>query len=327
MRFSRRRLLQLATALAAIGAKAQSASPQDYPARPVRIVVGFPPGGLTDITARLIGRRLSDRLGQPFVVENLPGSATNIATREVIRAAPDGYTLLLATATNTINATVYRNLGFDFIRDVAPIVGILEAAFVMEVNPSFPAKTIPEFIAYAKANPGRINYGSGGIGAPNHVAGELFKMMAGIEMVHIPYRGSTAGALADLMGGRVQVLFDPVLSSVEYIKAGKLHALAVTTSGRSEALPDVPTIGEYLPGFEVAAWHGLVAPRNTPPKIIATLNEQVDVILADHELRLQLAKLGAKVLPPGSAGDLSALIAQDTERWAKVAKFAGITAE
>jgi tripartite-type tricarboxylate transporter receptor subunit TctC len=293
----------------------------------VRIIVGFPPGGLTDVAARLIGQPLSERLGQQFIVENRPGAATNVATEGLIHAPAEGYTLLMATATNAINASVYDRLSFNFIRDVAPIAGILEASLVMEVHPSFPAKTVPEFIAYAKANPSKINYGSAGIGSPNHVAGELFKMMAGIDMVHVPYRGSTAGALSDLIGDRVQVLFDPVLSSVEYVKGGRLKALAVTTARPVEALPGIPTVGEFLPGFEVSAWHGVVAPRGTPPAIIDRLNREVSAVLADPKLRTKLGSLGTAVLAPSSPSEFGKLIAADTAKWAKVVKFAGIRAE
>ena len=321
---SRRRFLQSSGAILAAPAGPRFAWAQNYPTKPVRIVVGFPPGGLTDVVARLIGQSLSDRLGQQFVVENRSGAATNLATGEVIRAAADGYTLLMATATNAINATVYEKLNFNFICDIAPIVGIIDAALVMEVNPSFPAKTVPEFIAYAKSNPGKINYASAGIGSPNHVAGELFKMMAGVDMVHVAYRGSTAGALTNLMQGQVQVLFDPVLSSLEYIRAGTLRALAVTTARPSQALPGIPTIGDFLPGFAVSAWHGLVAPKGTPPDIIDALNRQVAAALAEPGLRARFAALGTTVLAPNSPADFGKLIADDTEKWAKVVQFAGI---
>jgi tripartite-type tricarboxylate transporter receptor subunit TctC len=327
MHSSRRRFLQLGTAAIAAPAGSRFARAQNYPTKPVRIIVGFPAGGLTDVVARLIGQPLSERLGQQFIVENRPGAATNVATEEVVRAPADGYTLLMATATNAINTNVYERLNFNFTRDIAPVAGILAAALVMEVHPSFPAKTVPEFIAYAKAKPGEINYGSAGVGSPNHVAGELFKMLAGVDMVHVPYRGSTAGALSDLIGGRVQVLFDPVLSSVEYIRGATLKALAVTTEKRLAALPGIPTVGEFLPGFEVSAWHGLVAPRNTPPEVIDTLNKEAGAALADLRLRTKLADLGTTVLPPRSPSEFGKLIAEDTEKWAKVVKFAAIRAE
>jgi tripartite-type tricarboxylate transporter receptor subunit TctC len=323
----RRQFLQLSTAAIAATAGSRLAWAQTYPTKPVRIIVGFPPGGLTDVVARLIGQPLSERLGQQFIVENRPGAATNVATEEVVHAAADGYTLLMATATNAINASVYDRLNFNFIRDIAPVAGILEAALVMEVSPSFPAKTVPELIAYAKANPGKINYASAGIGSPNHVAGELFKMLAGVDMVHVPYRGSTAGALTDLINGRVQVIFDPVLSSVEHIRVGTLRALAVSTVEPSDALPGVPTVGEFLPGFAVSAWHGLGAPRGTAPEIIDRLNKEVGAALADPNLRARFADLGTTALPPSSPADFGRFIAEDTERWAKVVKFAGIKAE
>jgi tripartite-type tricarboxylate transporter receptor subunit TctC len=298
---------------------------QAYPARPVRIIVGFPAGGLTDITARLIAQWLSDRLGQPFIVENRPGAVTNIATESVVQAPADGYTLLLATALNAINATVYDKLNFNFIRDMAPVASIVDAAFVLEVSPSVPATTVAELIAYAKANPGKLKLASAGVGSPEHVAGELLKMATGVDLLHVPYRGS-APALNDLLGGHVQVIFGPVASSIQYIRAGTLRALAVTKATRSEALPDVPSMAEFLPGFEVSGWQGLAAPRNTPAGVIDMLNKEVNAALTDPKLKARFADLGTTLLP-GSPADFAKLIASDTEKWAKVVSFAGIKAD
>jgi len=321
---ARRRFLKLAAAFA-VAASPRLARAGTYPSQPVRIVAGFPAGGLTDILARLIGKPLAEQLGQPFVVENRPGAATNIATEAVVRAPADGYTLLLATALNSINATVYEHLKFSFMRDMAPIAGIADAAFVLELHPSIPAKTVPEFIAYAKANPGKLGMASGGIGSPEQVAGELFKMLAGVDMLHVPYRGS-APAITDLLGGQVQVYFGPIAPSIDHIKAGKLRALAVTTATRSEALPDLPTIGDFLPGFAMSAWQGLAAPRNTPPDVIEKLNTAVNAALADPQLKTRMAQLGVTPLP-GSSAAFAKLIADDTEKWAKVVRTAGIRAE
>jgi len=287
----------------------------------VRIIVGFPAGGVTDITARVTGQWLSERLGQQFVIENRPGAATNIATEAVIRAPADGYTLLLANATNAINATLYERLNFDFIRDVVPIASIVETPFVMVVNPSFSAKTVPEFIEYAKANPGKLSMASAGSGSAPHVAGELFKMMADINMPHVPYRGD-APAITDLIGGQVQVYFATMGGSIEYIRGGKLRPLAVTTTTRSAALPDIPTMADFLPGYEATAWLGLVAPKNTPAEIAEKLNKEINTALADHRTKARFADLGLTVLP-GSRADFEKLIANDTEKWAKVIKFAG----
>jgi tripartite-type tricarboxylate transporter receptor subunit TctC len=287
----------------------------------VRIIVGFPAGGVTDIIARVTGQWLSERLGQQFVIENRPGAATNIATEAVIRAPADGYTLLLANATNAINATLYERLNFDFIRDVVPIASIVETPFVMVVNPSFSAKTVPEFIEYAKANPGKLSMASAGSGSAPHVAGELFKMMADINMLHVPYRGD-APAITDLIGGQVQVYFATMGGSIEYISGGKLRPLAVTTTTRSAALPDIPTMADFLPGYEATAWLGLVAPKNTPAEIAEKLNKEINTALADPRTKARFAELGLTVLP-GSRAGFEKLIANDTEKWAKVIKFAG----
>jgi tripartite-type tricarboxylate transporter receptor subunit TctC len=308
-----------AVALPAVSSKALA---QTLPTRPVRIVVAAPAGGTADFLARLIGQWVSERLGQPFVIENRPGAGVNVGTEVVAKAAPDGYTFLLVAPGNAINATLYDKLNFNFIRDIAPVAGIVRAANVMEVHPSFPAKTVPEFIAYAKAHPGEINYASAGTGTSLHVAGELFKMMAGIDMVHVPYRG-TAPALTDLLGGQVQLMFDNISTSIEYIRAGKLTALAVNTATRSEMLPDVPTVGEFLPGFEASAFFGIGAPRNTPAEIIDKLNKEINAGLADPKIKTQLAGLGGPILR-GPPADFGKLIAAETEKWAKVIKFAGI---
>jgi tripartite-type tricarboxylate transporter receptor subunit TctC len=325
MKLPRRTFLHLAAGTVALPAVSRIACAQAYPTRPVRIIVGFAAGGVTDLVARLIGQRLSDRLGQQFFVENRPGAGTNIATEAVANAPPDGYTFLLATSANAINATLYEKLNFNFIHDIAPVASIVDAPLVMEVSLSFPAKTVPEFIAYAKANPGKINYASGGIGSPPHATAELFKMMAGVNMTHVPYRGSPP-ALTDMIGGQVQVMFDPTTSSLEYIKAGKVRALAVTTATRSEALPDLPTVGDFLPGFEATALQGLCAPKNTPAAIIDKLNREVNAALADQKIKAQLEDLGLRVLS-GSPADYAKLVAEDTEKWAKVVKFAGIKAD
>jgi tripartite-type tricarboxylate transporter receptor subunit TctC len=321
MRLCRRQFLHLAAGATTLPAVSRIARAQIYPTRPVRIIVGFPAGGVTDITARVTGQWLSERLGQQFVIENRPGAATNIATEAVIRAPADGYTLLLANATNAINATLYERLNFDFIRDVVPIASIVETPFVMVVNPSFSAKTVPEFIEYAKANPGKLSMASAGSGSAPHVAGELFKMMADINMPHVPYRGD-APAITDLIGGQVQVYFATMGGSIEYIRGGKLRPLAVTTTTRSAALPDIPTMADFLPGYEATAWLGLVAPKNTPADIAEKLNEEINTALADPRTKARFAELGLTVLP-GSRADFEKLIANDTEKWAKVIKFAG----
>jgi tripartite-type tricarboxylate transporter receptor subunit TctC len=321
MKLHRRTFLHLAAGAAALPAVSRIARAQAYPSRPVRIVVGFAAGGGVDIVARLIGQWLSERLGQQFVIENRPGAATNIGTEAVVRSPADGYTLLVADASAAINATLYDKLNFNFIRDIAPVAGIIRVANVMEVNPSFPAKTVPEFIDYAKANPGKINFASGGNGAPPHVSGELFKMMTGVDIVHIPYRG-LAPALTDLIGGQVQVMFGTMPPSIEYIRAGKLRALAVTTATRSAALPDIPTVGEFVPGYEASTWYGVGAPKNTPVEVIETLNKEINAAFADPKMKARLADLGG-ILLPGSPADFGKLIADETEKWAKVVKFSG----
>jgi tripartite-type tricarboxylate transporter receptor subunit TctC len=325
MKLPRRQFLHLIAGAAALPAVSRVARAQAYPSRPVRIIVGFAPGGGVDIIARLIGQWLSERLGQPFVIENRLGAGTNIATEAVVRAPPDGYTLLLVNAANAVNATLYDNLSFNFVRDIAPVAGIMAASSVMVVHPSVPAKTVPEFTAYAKANPGKINMGSGGVGSPSHVAGELFKMMAGVSMVHVPYRG-IAPALTDLMAGQLQVYFGALTSSIEYIKAGRLRALAVTTAKRSEALPDLPTVGEFVPGYEASQWYGLGVAKNAPTEIIDRLNKEINVALADPNMKTRLADLGGTVLA-GSPAEFGKLIADETEKWAKVIKSTGIKAE
>ena len=303
------------------------ASPGRKPIRRGRCasIVGFAAGGAPDILARLMGQWLSERLGQPFVIENRPGAGSNIATEAVVRAPPDGYTLLLVSPANAINATLYDKLNFNFIRDIAPVAGIIREPHVMVVNPSVPAKTVPEFIAYAKANPGKLNMASAGNGTAAHVAGELFKMMTGVDMVHVPYRGA-APALTDLLGGQVQVMFAAMPASIEYIRAGKLRALAVTTATRSEALPDIPTVGEFVPGYEASAWFGVGAPKNTPAEIIDKLNKEINAALADPKIKARLADLGGTVLP-GSPADFGKLIADETEKWGKVIRAANIKPE
>jgi tripartite-type tricarboxylate transporter receptor subunit TctC len=324
MKRSRRQFLHLAAVAAALPVVSRIAWAQTYPTRPVRIMVGFPAGGGSDIQARLMGQLLSERLGQPFVIENRPGAGTNIATEAVVKAPPDGYTLLMVNGTNAINATLYDKLNFNFIRDIAPVAGTLRVCNVMVVHPSFPAKTIPEFIAYAKANPGKLNMASGGNGAAGHVSGELFKMMTGVNMVHVPYRGA-APALTELLGGQVQVTFSDS-SSIEYIRAGKLRALAVTTAARSVALPDIPTVGEFVPGYEASNFQGIGAPKNTPAEIVAKLNQEINAALADPKMKARLADLGGEALA-GSPADFGKLIAEETEKWAKVVKFAGLRAD
>jgi tripartite-type tricarboxylate transporter receptor subunit TctC len=324
MKIRRRQFLQFSAAAIAVAASSPVASTQAYPTRPVRIIVGWPAGGGGDIVARLMGQWLSERLGQQFIVENRPGATSNIGTDAVVHAPPDGYTLLLATAANAVNATFYENLNFDFIRDIAAVAGIVDLPLVMEVNPSFPAKTVPQFIAYAEANPGMLSVASPGTGSPNHVASELFKMMTGVNLVHVPYRGD-APAIADLLGEHVQVYFGTLSGSMEHIKAGKLHPLAVTTTKRSEALPDVPAMGDFLPGFEASAWLGLGAPKNTSAEIVDKLNKEINAALVDPRMKARLADLGLTGLP-GSPADFGKLIADDTVKWAKVVKFAGLKA-
>jgi tripartite-type tricarboxylate transporter receptor subunit TctC len=325
MKLPRRKFLRLAAGAAALPAVSRIARAQTYPAQPVRIIVGFGPGGVSDILARLIGQWLSERFGRPFVVENRPGAGTNVATEAVARAPADGYTLLWLTSSNAINATLYEKLNFDFIRDIAPVASIVLVPSVMEVNSEFPAKTVPEFIAYAKANPGKINMGAAGPGSSTHIFGELFKMMAGVDLVPVQYR-SSGPALTDLMAGQVQVMFDPLGSSIEYIRAGRLRALAVTTATRAEALPDVPTVGEFVPGYEASLWQGIGAPKSTPPEIVDRLNKEINAALADPKIKARLADLGSTTLAQ-SPGEFAKLIASDTEKWGKVIRAANIKAE
>jgi tripartite-type tricarboxylate transporter receptor subunit TctC len=318
MNLVRRRFLQLAGAALAAPAAALA---QSYPVRPVHMVVGFAAGGGADIIARLIGQSLSERLGQQIVVDNRPGAGTNISAEVVVRAPPDGYTLLLVNSPAAINTTLYDNLSFDFIRDIAPVASIGRVPLVMVVNPSLPAKTVPEFIAYAKANPGKVNMGSGGNGAPDHMSGELFKTMAGVGILHVPYRG-VAPALADLLGGQIQVIFGTMPGVIAMVRSGQLRALAVTTATRSPELPDVPTIAEFVPGYEASQWYGIGAPRNTPAEVIERLNRETNAALADPKMKARLAELGASVLS-GSPADFGKLIVEETAKWAKVVKLSG----
>ena len=322
MTYPRRRFLHLLAGAAALPVVSRRAWAQAYPARPVRVMVGFAAGGASDIQARLIAQWLSERLNQQFVVENRPGAGGTLATEAAVRAPPDGYTLIWITATSAINATLYDKLNLDFLRDVAAVAGINREPNVMVVHPAFPARTVPEFIAYAKANPRNINMASAGNGNVSHVAGELFKQMTGVDMVHVPYRGG-APALTDLLGGQVQVMFPNALGTVEHIRAGRLRALAVTTAARSPTLPDIPTLGEFVPGYEVSGWFGLGAPKNTPADVIGTLNSAINAALADPRISARLADLGGTVLP-GSPADFGKLIADEIEKWAKVIKAAGI---
>ncbi|HZR67432.1 MAG TPA: tripartite tricarboxylate transporter substrate binding protein [Burkholderiales bacterium] len=322
MTLSRRRFLDLAAGAAALAAAPRLARAQAYPSRPVRILVGFAVGGPNDILARQIGEWLSQRLGQPFVVENRPGAGSNIATEAVVRAPADGYTLLLVGSPNAINATLYDRLGFDFIRDIAPVAGLMRGDLVMVVHPSVPARTLPEFIAYARANPGRLSYGSGGVGGITHITAELFKMMAGVDIVHVPYRG-VAPALTDLLAGQVQVVFTNPGQTVQYIRAGRLRALAITAAKRSSAFPDLPAVGESVPGYEAGSLFGIGAPRNTPADIVEKLNQEIDAALADPAFKARLAKLDGAVLG-GSPADFGKIVAAETDKWGKVIKFAKI---
>src|SRR5262249_30279680 len=325
MKLPRRQFLRLATGAAALPAVSRFAWAPAYPTRPVRIVVGFPPGGGADITARLIGQWLSERLGQPFIIENRPGAGGNMATEAVVRAPADGYTLLLATTPNAVNATLYEKLNFNFVRDVAPVATIYYVPNVMAVHPSFPAKTILEFIAYSQSNPGKVNMGSGGIGAPMHMSGELFKIMAGVDLVHVPYRGA-GPALTDLLAGQVQVSFPTMPSTIEHIRTGKLRALGVTTATRADALPHVPAVAEFVPTYESSTWFGIGAPKNTPAAIVNELNEEINAGLADRKLKARLADLGGTVLA-GSPMDFGKLVADETEKWGKVIRAANIKPE
>ncbi len=325
MKLFRRQFLQLAGAAAAAPALPQFASALDYPTRPVRLLVGFAPGGGTDIMARLVQQALSERLGQQVVVENRPGAGTNIATEAVVDATPDGYTLLAASLANAGNATLYNNLKFNFIRDTTPVAGIALDPFVLEVTPSLPVKTIPELIAYAKANPGKINMGSGGIGSGNQLTGEMFKTMTGVDLVHVPYRGA-GPAMVDLMGGQVQVMFNTMGASLQYVRGGKLRALGVATKTRQAALPDVPTVAEFVPGYEASFWTGVAAPKGTPPEIVDKLNKAVNAALADRVVKGRLAEWGATALA-GSPADFGKFVADETEKWGKVIRTANIKAE
>ena len=318
-------MLLASLAIVASFANVESASAQAFPARPVRIVVGYAPGGVSDVVARLMGQSLSERLGQPFVIENRPGAASNIATEAVVRAPGDGYTLLVVNPANAISATLYDNLKFNFIRDIAPVAGIVRVPNVMVVNPSVPARTVDEFVAYAKANPGTLNYASAGNGTVVHLAGELFDMMTGVAMVHVPYRGS-APALTDMLGGHVQVMFDALPSSIEHVRTGKLRALAVTTAARSPALPDIPTLSDFVPGFEASVWQGIGVPKSTPPLIVEKLNKEINAALADPNMKSRLTDLGAAVFA-GSPADFGKFIADETEKWGKVVKFADMKPE
>ena len=326
MKLSRRKFLYVASGAVALPAISWIARAQTYPTRPVRLIVGFDAGGAADILARLMGQWLSERLGQQFVIENRSGASGSIAAEAVARAPPDGYTLLLLPgSTDIINATLYEKLNFDFIRDIVPVASIIRAPHIMVVHPLFPAKTIPEFVAFAKADPGKVNMASAGFGTPSHMCGELFKAMAGINMAHVPYRGA-GPALVDLLGGQVQVFFSSLPSSAGYVRMGKLRALGVTAATRSETLPDMPAIGDFLPGYEASAITGLGAPRSTPAEIIETLNKEVNAGLADPRIKTRLAELGGTPLP-GSPADFGKLIADETEKWGKVAKFVGIKRE
>jgi tripartite-type tricarboxylate transporter receptor subunit TctC len=325
MKLQRRQFLHLAAGAAAVPAASRIATAQAYPTRPVRIIVPYPPGGVSDIIGRLIGQSLSERLGQPFIIENRAGAGSSIGTEAAVNAAPDGYTLLLAGSSNSINATFYPKLSYNFIRDTAPVATIIRSPQILEVNPSVPVTTVPEFIAYAKANPGRLNYASAGNGGISHLAGELFKMMAGVDLVHVPYRGA-APAVTDLIGGQVQVMFDIAPSSIEHIRAGRLRALAVTSPARSEVLPDLPAAAAFVPGYEATSVNGVVAPGKTPADIVDRLNHEINACLADPKMKARLADLGGAALS-GSPADYGKIIADETEKWGKVVKFAGAKPE
>ena len=319
---SRRRLLGLSGAVLALPALSRLAQARSYPTRAVRLVVGYAPGGATDITARVIAERLSERLGQQFLVENRPGAATNIATEQVVRAPPDGYTLLMASAANAINATLYDNLNFDFIRDMTPVAGIIGMQNVLEVHPAVPVNTVLELIAYAKANPGRLIAGSAGNGSPGHVSAELFKMLTGIKMLHAPYRG-IAPALTDLLGGRIHVLFDNMATAIEHIQGGKVRALGVTTMVRSPLLPDLPTISESVPGYDASSWYGMTAPKDTPAEIVDSLNREINAAVVNRAVADRFAAMGAAPLT-GTPADFGKFIADETEKWGRVVRFANV---
>jgi tripartite-type tricarboxylate transporter receptor subunit TctC len=325
MKLPRRQFLRLATMAIGLPAVSRMANAQAYPTRPVRLVVGFAPGGAPDIAARLQAHWLTERLGQQFIIENRPGAGGNIATEAVVDAPADGYVLLLVSLANAVNATLYEKLKYNFVRDIAPVASISRETYGMEVHPSFPAKTVPEFIAYAKANPGKLNMASAGNGTGLHVAGELFKIMASVDMVHVPYRGSPP-ALTDLLAGQVHVMFCPLSSSIEYVRAGKLRALAVTTATRSEVLPDLPTVGDFVLGYEASGWFGVGAPRKTPAEIVDRLNQEINAGLADSKLKARFADLGAAVFV-SSPSDFAKHIAEETEKWGKVIRVANIRAD
>jgi tripartite-type tricarboxylate transporter receptor subunit TctC len=321
MKILRRKFLHLAAGAVALPAVSRLAFADTYPSRPVHLIVGFAAGGPQDIVMRLMTQWLSERLGQSFIVDNRPGAGGNIGAEQVVRAEPDGYALLSVSAPNAINATLYTNLNFNFVRDIAPVASIMRVPLVMEVNPSVPVHTVPEFIAYAKANPGKISYASAGIGTPQHVSAELFKLLTGVNMVHVPYRGA-APALQDLIGGQVQVMIDTTPASMQHIKSGRVRPLAVTTAKRADVLPDLPTVGDFVPGYEATSWFGIGAPRNTPAAVIATLNKEINAGLEDSKIKARLIDLGG-ILLPGSPADFGKLIAAETEKWAKVVKFSG----
>ena len=325
MKLPRRAFMHLAVGAAALPAVPCISWAQAYPSRPVRIVVGFPAGGATDIMARLMGEWLTQRLGQQFIVENKPGASGNIGTETVARAPADGYTLLQVVTPNAINAALYTNLSFDFIRDIAPVIYLARLAYVVVVNPSVPVTTLPEFIAYAKANPGKINYGSAGQGTPQNIACELFKMMTGVNLVHVPYQGG-APAVADLIAGQVQVIFAPVSESIEHIKAGKLRALAVSPAARLDVLPDVPTVADFVPGYEASGFAGIGVPKGTPAEIVDLLNKELNAGLADSKIKGRIVELGGTVTG-GSPAEFGTIVSEATEKWAKVIKFAGVKAE
>jgi len=325
MKLARRKFLHLAAGAVALPAVSRVAMAQTYPTRPVRLIAGFPPGGGVDITARLIGQALSERLGKPFVIENRAGAGSNIGTEMVVRASPDGYTLLLVATTNTVNETLYEKINYNFISDIVPVASISRVPNVMVVPFSFPAKTVAEFIAYAKASPGKITMGSEGNGGTSHISGELFKMLAGVNMLHIPYRGA-APALTDLLAGQVEVMFATMPAAIQYVRAGNLRALAVTTRARSDALPDIPAVGEFVPGYEAVTWYGIGAPKKTPPEIVERLNKETNAAIADPKLKARFADLGAEPLSMTS-GQFAKFIVEETEKWGKVVKSAGIKAE
>ena len=325
MELPRRQILYLATGAAALPAVSRIASAQVYPTRPVRIIVAFAAGGGVDITARLIGQWLADRLGQSFITENRPGAGGNIGTEAVVNAPADGHTLLLATVPHTVNGALYEKLSFNFIRDIAPVAGIIRVPMAILVHPSLPATTVPELITYAKANPGKINMASAGTGSAPHLAGELFNVMVGVKLVHVPYRGQ-GPALGDLLGGQVQLMFATTPGTTDYVRTGRLRGLAVTTASRAEVLPELPTIGEFVPGYEASQWYGVGAPKNTPAEIVDKLNKEINAAFADPKMKARFAEIGGEVLP-GSPSDFGKFILEETQKWEKVVKFAGLKPE